>query len=293
MQQIQRVNLKALKRCDQVWEEMQPIKGGRLCELCNNKITDFRQKSLKEIAQAHVFSDKPVCGLYTENQLNNVENEVEVESVPWWNSIKTGYLSLASFLLTLTTSAQDSNAVPKIKIEQGISQSLDSTITQEMLNNKYIIRGRVTDIHNDPLEFANVVLKSKTDILHGVTTNKNGEYNLDISTILDTIPERFSLEFSFIGFSMHKVTFNKVDLKKTGKVVQLNSDSTTLNEIVLEVDQALMDGSTSVVSFGILTNESSDKKNKNNPDIITTKEQNWFGKFWTSVKSIFTKKNKK
>lgn len=59
MQQIQRVNLKALKRCDQVWEEMQPIKGGRLCELCNNKITDFRQKSLKELPKLMFFQINP------------------------------------------------------------------------------------------------------------------------------------------------------------------------------------------------------------------------------------------
>lgn len=289
MQQIQRVNLKALKRCDQVWEDMKPIQGGRQCELCQKKITDFRDKTLKEIAEAHVFSDKPVCGLYTENQLNNQENVLEIETVPWWSSIKTGYLSFASFLLTLTTSAQDSNSVPKVGMEQGVAPILNSNTTQYIVNNKYVIRGRVTDQHNDPLEFANVVLKSKTDILHGVTTNKNGEYNLDISSIFDTIPERFSLEFSFIGFSMHKVTCNKVDLKKAGRVVQLNSNSITLNEMVLEVNQALISGLTSTQSFGIKTNNPSEKKKNNKLDNASNRKQNWLGQFWNSIKSVFSK----
>lgn len=285
MQQIQRVNLKALKRCDQVWEEMQPIKGGRLCELCNNKITDFRQKSLKEIAEAHVFSDKPVCGLYTDNQLNNVENEIEIESVPWWNSIKTGYLSLASFLLTLTTSGQDSNVVDSIKTEQEVIPTKSKEKPTDLNEEKrYLLRGFISDETKNKLEYANIVLLNNDKVISGVSSDKNGYFELNITKGLDEFNDNFKLGVSYIGYPKMIVQIDKSKFILSNKynnlfIHQFNHQMMSEGTVVKKDDIR-------VISFGIIS-----KPELQKPKI--EKKKSWLSSFWNSIKSIFTKNDKK
>ena len=46
-------------------------KNGRICLGCGKIVTDFRNYKMKEIVKTHLSSPAPVCGIYTDKQLNN------------------------------------------------------------------------------------------------------------------------------------------------------------------------------------------------------------------------------
>lgn len=63
------VDMSGLRRCEQSWDRMRPVAGGRLCAGCDRLIVDFRPMSLAEIAERHGLSEQPVCGIYSPRQL--------------------------------------------------------------------------------------------------------------------------------------------------------------------------------------------------------------------------------
>lgn len=60
---MNRLNLSNIKKCEQIWDDMKVVDGGRLCQKCQNVLIDFRGMNDDEIAFHHIKSDKPVCGL--------------------------------------------------------------------------------------------------------------------------------------------------------------------------------------------------------------------------------------
>ena len=54
------------------------------------------------------------------------------------------------------------------------------------------IQGKITDINNKPLEAVNI---SVIDLKGGITSDKNGEYNISIKA-----NRSYVLAFSFIGY---------------------------------------------------------------------------------------------
>jgi len=279
MQQISKVNLKAIKRCDQYWNDMEPITGGRQCAMCNKKITDFREKSLKEIADIHVNSNEPVCGVYTEHQLNNEENPIFIEPISWWNSIKNTYLSLASFLLTLSVSAQDTTDIQIPKIEQ--NEFDDSIKQKQTVKNQYLISGIISDFRKK-IEYANLIIKKDDKILIGTSTDKNGYYQLDLSSIMNDLPEKINIEIVSIGYPKRKMTITKSDFKISNKYYNLYQQKSDLNLAYGIIGI----GTTNPVasSFGVAVKKGNPIRTK------STKKESWLKRSWKSIKSFFSKK---
>ena len=59
------------------------------------------------------------------------------------------------------------------------------------------IQGTITDINNKPLEAVNI---SVIDLKGGITSDKNGEYNISIKA-----NRSYVLAFSFIGYETEKI----------------------------------------------------------------------------------------
>ncbi|NJM80713.1 MAG: hypothetical protein HC854_15890 [Flavobacterium sp.] len=95
MNNIAKINLSNIKKCDQYWENMPENKKGRFCLKCNNTIIDFRKSTDAEIDQTHAFSEHKVCGLYRKEQLEFSSKSIEKRKRTSW---KTIYIEVFSFL---------------------------------------------------------------------------------------------------------------------------------------------------------------------------------------------------
>ena len=89
-----KINLSRLKKCDQVWDEMEETDCGRLCQQCNKTIIDFRPLSDEEVARIHMFKTEAVCGVYRPDQFKApVPQPTKVRNAVW-SSLSFTLLSL-------------------------------------------------------------------------------------------------------------------------------------------------------------------------------------------------------
>lgn len=66
-------NLAKLKKCNQYWDEMNPVMGGRHCSKCDKTIVDFSNMSFTDIAFFMSESKESVCGFYLPEQLAQIK----------------------------------------------------------------------------------------------------------------------------------------------------------------------------------------------------------------------------
>ena len=92
------------------------------------------------------------------------------------------------------------------------------------------VYGKVTDEHNHPIEWANVVV---TDMLVGQTTNARGAY--EIQVLSDTT---FTVSFSFVGYEPKQVVLRLAKGEKRKLDVTLKSTMTDLPDVVIS-DRAI------------------------------------------------------
>ncbi|HEY0610170.1 MAG TPA: hypothetical protein VGD35_10955, partial [Chitinophaga sp.] len=62
-------SLKRLQKCDQIWDEMKPVDGGRHCQKCSKRIVDFSRMTYTEMALFRSEQAGPTCGFYLPEQL--------------------------------------------------------------------------------------------------------------------------------------------------------------------------------------------------------------------------------
>ncbi|HEX8392152.1 MAG TPA: hypothetical protein VF665_07365 [Longimicrobium sp.] len=98
-----------LRRCGQRWDEMKPVEGGRLCGACDRRIVDFRQWTDVEIALAHVRSEQPVCGVYSDPQLARMGM---MDAAPPQPGRRLPVLALGASLLGTAAHAQTPGTPP-------------------------------------------------------------------------------------------------------------------------------------------------------------------------------------
>ena len=168
-------NLSSLKKCDQVWDEMNPVLGGRLCAKCNKKITDFSKMTHSEIAFFMADRNEPVCGFYLPEQLPQFSKK---------KSILPATLGLSTLLTTSIIYGQ-TNAITKFETYQTANyKTLELATIPNTENIKPIdtifIKGKIQSIDTttkkiEPVGFASIIIKG-TKI--GVAANESGEFIL-------------------------------------------------------------------------------------------------------------------
>jgi hypothetical protein len=169
-------NLSRLKKCNQYWNEMKPVTGGRLCNKCEKKIVDFSHMSFTEIAFYMSESKEPVCGFYRPEQLEQIK------------SYKT-QLPLAIGLTTLLTTSTvlkaenihhrtEQNVIEKKSLQNAASETShtgDNYLTDTVYFIGNIQSFDTTKKMNMPVSYASVIIKgTKT----GVSTMENGDFKL-------------------------------------------------------------------------------------------------------------------
>jgi hypothetical protein len=169
-------NLSRLKKCNQYWDEMKPVTGGRHCNKCEKKIVDFSAMSFTDIAFYMAESKEPVCGFYRPEQLEQIK------------SYKT-QLPLAIGLTTLLTTSTvskaennynrtEQNVVEKESLQDSASET--SRIGDNYLTDTVYFTGNIQSFDTTkkmslPVSYASVIIKgTKT----GVSAMENGTFKL-------------------------------------------------------------------------------------------------------------------
>lgn len=199
MNQIERTNLSKLKKCNQLWDQMEPNDCGRLCTKCDKTIHDFRGMSDREVAVKHAFSTEILCGIYDKQQLRLPKRPKQ--GVPRLN-VKALYVSLASLLLSEVVTAQNQ----PIKTEQSHPDSSQmarrpietNPIKEQAVNSDSLIYfGQIKADNGEALPYVTVFIQG-TKI--GVNSDFDGKYRIDLAQQFDSA-RTAKLVFSCIGYA--------------------------------------------------------------------------------------------
>ena len=170
-------NLSNLKKCDQVWDEMNPVSGGRLCEKCDKKIIDFSEMTHSEIAFFMADNNEPVCGYYLPEQLPQFAKK---------KNILPATLGLTTLLTTSVIYGQ-TNLIRSETYQTANYKTIDLTTIPKTENinpiDTIFIIGKIQSIDTttkkiEPVGFASIIIKG-TKI--GVAANERGEFILSFN----------------------------------------------------------------------------------------------------------------
>lgn len=198
----QAINLSRVQRCDQDWDRMPLVAGGRQCLQCDKRIIDMTRLSPAGIAAVHLASAEPVCGRYTDEQLS-AKPPHPPRSAAWRRS--PAMVSLLSLLLHEPADAAGA-AAPAI--ERIAEKSTDRTITphgpvREAAQDSLLLRGRVVERSGNKLEGVPFVNVQVVGTPIGAVTDFDGGFALDLST-LDGTTDSVTVEVVFIGYARQR-----------------------------------------------------------------------------------------
>jgi len=103
--------------------------------------------------------------------------------------------------------------------------------------------GKVIDKQNQPISFANIVAKDKTNnsLITGVISDENGEFSIN------TKKKNVYLEISFVGFTTKKINPTQSNI---GTII-LEEDGQQLQEIVITARKKLIEQKVDRLVFNI------------------------------------------
>lgn len=197
-------NLQRLRKCNQYWDEMNPVAGGRHCAKCSKTIVDFSGMSFTEIALFMSESKEPVCGFYLPEQLKQIK--ASHSNIP----VALGFTTLMA--TAAFAGEKKSLSHPIENIGQEIKKNSEVHHQSAILNDSIFISGRVQYLDTitnsiKPVEFASVIIKGKN---YGTMTDKDGRFHLPWQTT-DT---SLVIIVSSIGFSSYEqqLSINKTEI---------------------------------------------------------------------------------
>jgi hypothetical protein len=177
-------NLSKLKKCDQYWDEMNPVSGGRICSKCDKKIIDFSNMTFSDIALYMSESKEPVCGFYRPEQLKQIG--FSKSKLPVAVSLTT-LLTTSTILKAEKTAIQtEQNPIQKRSF-QDVHIGTPTLNAKQKRDTIYFV-GNVQYFDtakqvNVPVSFASVIIKGSGN---GVTTTDNGDFKLSYLPATDS-----------------------------------------------------------------------------------------------------------
>ena len=125
--------LKVPKPCNESWDEMTPVAGGRNCAMCSKTVVDFTGWQPEDIVSYIHGAGRKVCGRFREEQLNTpIDTDhfilaVATSTMPLVRKVAAIFL-VAFGLLSLSGSASAQVAKHKIADTSGHTQKHEHTI---------------------------------------------------------------------------------------------------------------------------------------------------------------------
>lgn len=217
--------------CNQKWDNMLPNGNGRICLGCGKLVSDFRKYSWNDITKVHNSSPIPVCGIYSEEQLNSWGKEIYTNQSSYSKLVAISAALLALTQLSVTT-AQSQTTAKQQQTQTG-NQSVQNKPTIKKPTSKFISGTIVVlqcDSSKNPLGDVSVFVLQ--DSLHlKTTTDSVGRFVIDISKKFDKLPKKITLIISHPDFPNKSITINKNNLKALH--ITLNQFSVVGNHIPL------------------------------------------------------------
>lgn len=225
-----KVNLSKIKKCDQIWDDMDVCDGGRLCAACDNVIQDFRGLSGWDIALIHSRSETKVCGIYDKHQLGNTNQLKKVDlkkkllfaSAVGLLSVTSAYANTALSYLQLNPTAVHNNS-NQPKVHNNHSRQSANRFTQ--LDSVKIVRGILSSEsgghaghNNDPLAGCNIVIVG-TD--QGTISDVDGSFSLDVTEAIKG-KDSIVLDITYVGYSKQRQTVLIEDFNNNEVFLNIN-----------------------------------------------------------------------
>lgn len=239
---INKVNLSKLSRCNQYWDEMTPIEGGRLCTDCNRCIVDFRDKTPHEIAVMHAYKEGALCGIYSEEQLNG--GRINLPTSSRFASAKSLLMGIGVLTSAANLSAQTEQVKPDIEVVEAEEKLTPKDIATEEENNQdsienksftnsFLIKGTVKDADTKE-ELIGVTLWIK-DTEVGTVSDLMGEFSLDLKNGIPDIQQNAELTLvcQYIGFETQEIPLNFGEETYTDMLIQIEENRSQITEFVI------------------------------------------------------------
>lgn len=250
-----KVNLSKIRKCGQVWEDMNVCNGGRKCSKCANVITDFRGMSEWDIAVTHALSKDKVCGLYDKTMLNPHVKVKQVKRL--WNVAVPGMIGL--FLYGTQANAKTNSKIPQEQHQVEYSSQLD---IEKGINNKQqvqnsdtikVVRGYLYDSANAAIVGGNIIIDGTRS---GTVTDVDGAFALDVTNDFE-LKEDITLIVAYIGYGEQRILISKEEFK--------NKKELKIEPIVLQEDYMM--------------------------ESFVVKRESLPKRLWRGIKNIFSKNN--
>lgn len=171
--------------CDESWDKMDKVCGGRFCHSCEKTVVDLSDKSDAELVDFFLKKKPGVCGRLHSYQLNT-PIMIPRKPIPY---VKYFFnFLLPAFLLSTKASAQKL-VLPK---QEQVSKLKKENSVEPAVSSRYkLIQGIVKDFLGKPVPYASVQeLRSE----NGTYCNEQGEFSLQINSNTE------SLLISSVGF---------------------------------------------------------------------------------------------
>ncbi|MEZ4788999.1 MAG: carboxypeptidase-like regulatory domain-containing protein [Flavobacteriales bacterium] len=205
------IDLSRIRRCDQVWDDMPVVEGGRLCRQCSRTIVDFTAMSDEAIARTHAFSESFVCGVYREDQLRSLRPSTARRNT----GPHPAAFSLLSLLLLEPNASLKAQEVPMEQTEpdRDAVVPVDVSDTTAEQRERVIVRGRVLEQLDKGYEAVPFALISVRGTERMTQSDFEGNFSLDLTDVADTTAT-VELDVTFVGFARQTRTIDLTALKE-------------------------------------------------------------------------------
>ena len=159
--------------CQESWDEMIPMEGGKHCTHCNKKIHDFTGYSDKQLYQFFDQNKGEICGLYLYEQVNRpIIIPIQPKSQLYRLSLAMGLTLL--FAQPLITAAQSR---PPLKQDSILTKPNNFTGPENTIN----LKGRITNENHHPVDNAKITMLK--DGIEVGNSHSDADGNYQISSI--------------------------------------------------------------------------------------------------------------
>jgi hypothetical protein len=257
MEHYENLNFSKLRTCNQLWEEMSPTEGGRICKKCSRTIVDFTDKTNTEIARIHLKNKTGVCGYYRPEQFEKKNDQLKETHFVKFKAI---LLTMISYLTIIqTTEGKEKNKafnkyeqISRLHNERelviGKNDRLNSITKDTVKVNTVTVAGTVKFESGGPAPGVAIWIEG-TDV--GTATDVNGEFALRLTDLPDSV--------STLRIIAHFIGYLRVER-------ELSARESSAIEIILDEDYSQFS------------------------DFIIIKIP-WYKKFWYEIKRPFRRRS--
>ncbi len=189
-----------ISNCQENWDNMTPLNGGRFCHNCEKKVYDFTDMNKDEIIELQWRNNFSLCGMYSDKSFERRPSAFKMPKLKLKPTMAAG--ALVAGLAQLPLQSQ-STELPKI--EQTEYSSLNENI--ESIVKERLIMGKVIDKENGESLIGAVVILKGTDL--GAATDFDGNFEFRYRYSGNIEDSCDSLEFRYIGYKTIIVPITK------------------------------------------------------------------------------------